>query len=121
MAEYKLREFSDGVIYVQSGMGIPNDPSNRHWRKYLKWVADGGVPDPAKTPEEIINQELLDEITTLKSELKNAVVWQFRMILELFKIGKDKALWNNTDVDPDTLSKATSWIAALDRLKVIDE
>ena len=31
---------------------IPLDPDNTDYQEYLEWVADGGVPEPADTPEE---------------------------------------------------------------------
>ena len=31
---------------------ISKDPANRDYIEYLEWVADGGVPEPADTPEE---------------------------------------------------------------------
>jgi hypothetical protein len=32
----------DGVVW-----GVPNDPENRHWKKYQEWLALGNEPDPA--------------------------------------------------------------------------
>ena len=31
---------------------IPFDTANTDYQEYLEWVADGGVPEPADTPEE---------------------------------------------------------------------
>ena len=30
-----------------SMMSIPFDPANTDYQEYLKWVAEGGVPEPA--------------------------------------------------------------------------
>lgn len=40
-----IRRLSDNVL-------IPSDEANTDYQKYLEWVADGGVPEPADTPEE---------------------------------------------------------------------
>jgi hypothetical protein len=32
-------------------MSIPFDPANTDYQEYLKWVAEGGVPEPADQPE----------------------------------------------------------------------
>ena len=33
-------------------ISIPLNEANRHYQEYLEWVAEGGVPEPADTPEE---------------------------------------------------------------------
>ena len=43
-----INKKEDGVIL----MSIPFDAGNRAYQEYLEWVADGGVPEPADTPEE---------------------------------------------------------------------
>jgi hypothetical protein len=46
MSDYKL--LSDGgVLHVPTGMSIPADPANRHYRAYLEWKQAGGVAEPA--------------------------------------------------------------------------
>ena len=50
MADYQLTS-TDTVIRTADGAFIPNDPANRDWVEYQKWLADGGVPDPAIPPE----------------------------------------------------------------------
>ena len=37
---------------ISDGACIPFDPANTDYQEYLEWVADGGVPEPADTPEE---------------------------------------------------------------------
>jgi len=40
-----IKRLSDDAI-------IPFDPANTDYQEYLEWVADGGVVEPADTPEE---------------------------------------------------------------------
>lgn len=41
---YKL---ADGGIRRSDGAFIPADKSNTDYQEYLKWIADGNVPEPA--------------------------------------------------------------------------
>jgi hypothetical protein len=54
--KYKLRidnkTLDTSVIRLEDGAFIPFDPANTDYQEYLEWVADGGVPEPADTPEE---------------------------------------------------------------------
>lgn len=45
---YQLHK--QGVIRRRDGASIPQDTSNRDWREYQEWLADGHVPDPADPP-----------------------------------------------------------------------
>jgi hypothetical protein len=55
MAEYKLTAAEEpcGVIRVEDGASIPPDEANRDYAEYLKWVEEGGVPDPYVEPEPV--------------------------------------------------------------------
>lgn len=46
MAEYQLTA-TDIVFKYEGGWYIPNDPANTMRIEYDKWLAAGGVPDPA--------------------------------------------------------------------------
>ena len=41
----------DGVKRVADNAYIPNDPGNRDWAEYQRWLADGNQPDPAPEPQ----------------------------------------------------------------------
>jgi hypothetical protein len=45
---YKLKE--GGGVMRSDGAGIPPDPANYDWLRYLDWVAAGNVPVPLETP-----------------------------------------------------------------------
>jgi hypothetical protein len=55
---YKLArdKFTGEVTIVNKQVGdilysIPFNPDNTDYQEYLKWVAEGGVPEPADQPE----------------------------------------------------------------------
>lgn len=50
MAEYQLTATDASVIRTADGASIPNDPANRDWQDYQKWLDAGGVPDPYVPP-----------------------------------------------------------------------
>jgi len=115
---YKLS--GDGVKR-SDGACIPNCDGNHDWKEYQEWLAAGNTPDPEFTTEELISREVAEEVSELKADLRKAQVWQFRMIVELWKALKANTAAQNSDIDPDVLAKAQGWTAKLDRLKEIDE
>jgi hypothetical protein len=50
MADYQLTATDATVIRNLDQACIPNDPANRDWMDYQKWLEDGGVPDPYVEP-----------------------------------------------------------------------
>jgi hypothetical protein len=51
---YKLIPFIDGdpvsvqmLVDGEPHLNIPFYPGNRHYEKYLEWVAEGNTPEPA--------------------------------------------------------------------------
>jgi hypothetical protein len=102
-----------GYIFNATGAYIPLDPANKDYQEYLTWAAGGGVADPAYTTPEIDAAALEDRQTGRIGSLKDALIWQFKMILELFQVGKDKGLWVNTDFDSEVRAKAAEWIQTI--------
>jgi hypothetical protein len=49
MAEYQLTA-TDVILRTADQAWIPADPANMDYVEYLKWVEDGGVPDPYVEP-----------------------------------------------------------------------
>lgn len=49
MADYQLTQTSS-VIRNSDDALVPDDPFNRDWQEYQKWLADGSVPDPYVAP-----------------------------------------------------------------------
>ena len=45
MVRYKLIE--NGVLNQDTGASIPFDEANRHYKKYLDWLEEGNIPEPA--------------------------------------------------------------------------
>jgi hypothetical protein len=42
---------SSCIIKIGANMSIPFAPDNTDYQEYLKWVAEGGVPEPADSQE----------------------------------------------------------------------
>ena len=48
MEKYTLLQKSNNMVMrLSDGACIPFDPANTDYQEYLKWVANGGVPEPA--------------------------------------------------------------------------
>jgi hypothetical protein len=84
--------------------------------------ARGHDPEPEYTEEEQVVLDTFNEKANLIRDLKDALVWQFRMISTLWEIGKSKGLWENSDVTDATLKqKYASWVTKLNRLEELGE
>lgn len=114
MAKYKLA--GDGVKDTETGACIPNSPGNRHWKAYQEWLAAGNTPDPEFTQKELDDQAVKDEIQTLRQSIRKSDAWLFRMLLELFEVGKAKGLLANSDFSTEVKQKAADWKTKLNRL-----
>jgi hypothetical protein len=55
MADYQLTDPMSGgtIIRTEDNTYIPPDPANRDYAEYLRWVDEGGVPDPYVEPEPV--------------------------------------------------------------------
>jgi len=103
--------------YVTSLLpGIRHQAEAQHFANHT-WTGSEWVI----TPETQAQLDLEAEIADLKGQLFDQQVWLFRMTIELWKVGKAKSGWVNSDVDSDILAKAQAWVAKLNRLKEIDE
>jgi len=45
------------VLRLVDSVSIPPDEGNVDWREYQAWLAEGNVPEPAQTPEEVAAEE----------------------------------------------------------------
>jgi hypothetical protein len=50
------------------GADIPNDPANRDWAEYLKWLAQGNTPLPADPAPVVVDRAAI--LRTKLEELK---------------------------------------------------
>ena len=54
MIQYKLQKDFMGnvcaITIVGTTVSIPMDPANTDYQAYLKWLDEGGVPEPADEP-----------------------------------------------------------------------
>jgi hypothetical protein len=60
MSEYQLTS-NDSIIRTEDGACIPADPANRDYAEYLKWLEDGGVPDPYVPPEKVPPEPTIED------------------------------------------------------------
>ena len=72
MADYKLAS-DGGVIRKSDGAKIPPSTNNRDYRAFMKWNADGGVPDPAALPPVIDKEDQAEQLLVAKPEM-NALI-----------------------------------------------
>ena len=50
MSDYNLTMDENTVLRAVDVTFIPNDPANKDWIEYQRWLAAGGVPDPYVPP-----------------------------------------------------------------------
>lgn len=84
------------------------------WQDYLDWKALGNTPDPQYTTEEQAQIDYEARQNARIQNLKSALVNQFKMILELFQVGRDKGLWVVADFDPALVTLAQEWKDLID-------
>lgn len=78
MAKYKKLIGSNGVLDVERGSSIPDDPRNRHWVEYQEWLLAGNVPDPADVPPPPTKEEMLAETRT---SLVDSLDWVIQYLI----------------------------------------
>ena len=121
MSDYTYKLADEGV-QRSDGAFIPDCSENRDWIDYEVWLSLGNTPDPEFTPEEIVEQANINEISELRGDLQREMAWLFRMILEVWGVGIDKALWTNADItDTELKAKVAAWKTKLDRLAELGE
>lgn len=70
---FKLN-LNGGVIRKSDNAFIPADPANADYAAFLKWQADGGVPDQADAlPLSAINAPVLTDIEALENKTLRAI------------------------------------------------
>lgn len=70
---YKIA--SHGVIRLSDDAYIPDDPTNRDWRKYQQWLKAGNKPQPADPEPEPTTDELLRKAGVTTEAMVKAL-WQ---------------------------------------------
>lgn len=95
---YKLTD-SDSVIRLADGACIPMAEGNRDFAEYEAWIAQGNVPQPAHTEEEL----KASKITALKST---------RDTLEVAPITTDKGVFDFDTKARDRLDIALKALTA---------
>lgn len=115
MARYKYPgvDDSNGIIDNDNGRFIqPN--SGDYWNEYQQWLAASNVPDAQFTTEEQNQHDYDQRQAERLQNLKSALINQFKMILELFQVGRDKGLWVVADFDPALVTLAQEWKDLID-------
>ena len=52
---YKLDAYGNSIIRIEDRAFIPFDPSNRDYREYQAWLAEGNTPEAAD-PEPVLEE-----------------------------------------------------------------
>lgn len=68
MAEYQLTATDASVIRTADLANIPNDPANKDWKDYEKWLDKGGVPDPYIAPPKVTVENTADFIARFTNQ-----------------------------------------------------
>lgn len=58
---YKLGLNTDLIQRKVDGAWIPQDPGNRDYALYLKWLEEGNTPEPAETEQEELDRLLTEQ------------------------------------------------------------
>jgi hypothetical protein len=82
MSEYKLLD-GGGIYHRPTKRSIPDDPANRHWQEYQRWLAAGNTPEPAEpepTPTEpapptVMSRPRFTDLPTSSAGLQPGDAW----------------------------------------------
>jgi hypothetical protein len=58
---YKISPTAYGVIRLADMACIPPDHANRDYQEYLEWLAKDNTPEPAITPQELVEKQKAEE------------------------------------------------------------
>jgi len=99
------------VNYLQNGV-LPQSTTHK---------IISGVIIPLSAADNTAN-DLKKEVVDLKLDLKDAVVWQFRMIQAIWETGVSKGIWSASDIESTELKqKYVEWGQKLTRLEELGE
>ena len=70
---YKIHPLGDGVIVIETGACIPEDPRNVDWIKYQQWLAKGNTVAPSRTRAEL--QVYVEELMLVSA---SRLAWRCR-------------------------------------------
>ena len=85
---YKITK--NGVIRLIDNTFIPDDPSNRDWQEYQKWLAEGNSPEPMYTFQELKQLKL----NQLQAEATSYILRYYPDVKQKSDIA-DKEYWGS--------------------------
>ena len=118
MARYKIT--GNGYKDTELGVFIPKAEGNRHYQQVLDWLAAGNIPDPEFTEAELLEQDRLERLSAQLSSLKSHDTGLFKMLWEMFEVGRAKGLWATADFPVDLVAMAQDWKTKLDEIEAIE-
>ncbi len=70
MADYKFNIDNQGIIRYSDRASIPQSATNKDYKEYLEYVAQGGETDPWMTDEELLEEAKINK----EQEIKDAYI-----------------------------------------------
>lgn len=84
------------------------------YQEVLDWINDGNTLEPMVSVADQAQIDYEGRQAARIANLKSALINQFKMILELFQVGRDKGLWVVADFDPALVTLAQEWKDLID-------